>query len=388
DGAVKRKASESLEAIWDRVGQEKRVKQKEQKEEVLRDAVDKRTVTEAVVRLIALHNLPHNAVEWPALRALILTVNYTATNVLPQSHTTVPAILKRSFLLHKDLLKRRMQVSLSKIHFTIDMWIGYFVGDKHTSNDKMCRCISTALAAKGIEWDPIHHRVRCNGHVVNLAVQAFLFAKNQDAVDYAVEQANTKDDDFDETVASKLHKAEAAGWREIGPLGKIHNFAAFVRSSDALHQAFLTLASKTLGLDNDTRWNSWFRLLTKALELRSAINEFTAIHLSKLQDDALSFDDWRFLELTAQFPQPFHRVTKETEGDFATLDMALFTMDVLVQHFKKSQSRYAANQALSSSILTGWYAFGKWYNKSDETAVYAAALILNPQRKMQYIKKN
>lgn len=114
---------------------------------------------------------------------------------------------------------------------------------------------------------------------------------NQDAVDYAVEQANTKGDDFDETVASKLRKVEAAGWREIGPLGKIRNFATFVRSSNALHQAFLTLASKTLGLDNDTRWNSWFRLLTKALELCSAINEFTAIHLSKLQDDALSFDD-------------------------------------------------------------------------------------------------
>ncbi|KAK5142667.1 hypothetical protein LTR04_002147, partial [Oleoguttula sp. CCFEE 6159] len=51
-------------------------------------------------------------------------------------------------------------------------------------------------------------------------------------------------------------------------------------------------------------------------------------------------------------------------------------------------AKYAGNQALSSSTLTSWYAFDRWYKKSDETAVYAAALILDPQRKTQYIKKN
>ena len=36
------------------------------------------------------------------------------------------------------------------------------------------------ISTHGIEYDPSHHHLRCNGHIINLAVQAFLFPTGDD----------------------------------------------------------------------------------------------------------------------------------------------------------------------------------------------------------------
>jgi hypothetical protein len=58
-----------------------------------------------------------------------------------------------------------------------------------------------------------------------------------------------------------------------------------------------------------------------------------------LQLDYLTPSDWQELMLTYESLQPFWRVTKETEGDRATLDQTLYTMDFLVSHFEASEVR-------------------------------------------------
>jgi hypothetical protein len=159
--------------------------------------------------------------------------------------------------------------------FNIVGKIGYFTGDNHGSNDKMCRAISRKLEALNIQWNPVHHRIRCNGHVVNLAVQAFLFSKDKEAVDEAIREVEAnKDLELEERLAERLKLAKAAGWRSIGPLGKLHNIAVHIRGSEARFNDFKDLAGRALGLDNDTRWNSWYLLLLTAIELRAAINQY------------------------------------------------------------------------------------------------------------------
>lgn len=68
------------------------------------------------------------------------------------------------------------------------------------------------------------------GHVLNLACQAFLFTRNQEAVDLAIqraqdlqrEEAKLRDDDAGIESESEYNQSEASQlkWREIGPLGK------------------------------------------------------------------------------------------------------------------------------------------------------------------------
>ena len=94
----------------------------------------------------------------------------------------------------------------------------------------------------------------------------------------------------------------------------------------------------------------------------------------------------------------------ETQGDHATIDRVLFTMDILVQYFEKAlvsrlytkldltnivrQSDYAPNKEFCSRIKRGWEVFDKYYSKTDESPLYAAALILHPNRRTKYIRAN
>lgn len=41
--------------------------------------------------------------------------------------------------------------------------------------------ITADLEDEGIVYDARQHRLRCNGHIINLAVCAFLFGKHPDA---------------------------------------------------------------------------------------------------------------------------------------------------------------------------------------------------------------
>ncbi|KAJ9651976.1 hypothetical protein H2201_009247, partial [Coniosporium apollinis] len=52
-----------------------------------------------------------------------------------------------------------------------------------------------------------------------------------------------------------------------------------------------------------------------------------------------------------------------------------------------NKAKYGKNPRLLSSIRTGWYAFDKWYKKTDAVAAYAAALLLHPARRKAYINR-
>jgi hypothetical protein len=84
-------------------------------------------------------------------------------------------------------------------------------------------------------------------------------------------------------------------------------------------------------------------MLEVALDLKPAIKTFMDEYLEDLQLDYLTPANWKELMLTYKFLQPFWRVTKETEGDCATLDQTLYTMDFLVSHFKALEVRLSLN---------------------------------------------
>lgn len=59
--------------------------------------------------------------------------------------------------------------------------LGYFVIDNAENNDTMLKHISTEFwSHHSIDYDPLEHRLRCIGHIINLAVQVFLFGKHPD----------------------------------------------------------------------------------------------------------------------------------------------------------------------------------------------------------------
>ena len=349
------------------------MKLQRQEEEVLRKVLNPKAIREALIQLIAVRNLPYDCVKWPELQALRMKINYIVEGALSTSDGIMPKLMNNSYAIHKDILRKKLQSALSKIHLTADVWtspnrksflgvcahfvdsdsnkpcqallalrelkdghggeqqsellipiledygiadnLGYVTGDNHGSNDKLCRFLSNFQNTRGRSWNPVHHRIRCHGHVVNLAVQAFLFTKDKSAIDTACEQVEAEDDgEVDVQLLEEWKKAKSYGWRQMGPLGKVHNTAIHIRANNDRYHAFGKRAGKQLGLDNDTRWNSWYELLDVTLDKREHVEWYQKRYYADLKDDFLTPEDWQTLEETKSFLHPFHRVTKRLKA--------------------------------------------------------------------------
>lgn len=386
------------------------------------------------LRLIVIHGIPFNAVVWPELRTFLEYINPMANSLLPYSPSTISSLLTRTYLFEKDVIKQTLQSALSSIHLTLDLWsspnhlsllgivahytddngqltnavlgmqevdgehtgenlalvvievleeyqilskVGYFMMDNATNNDTMIQYFSTLLDDHDIDYDPKLHRLRCNGHIINLVVRAFLFETHPD-VTKLIEQATP---DFDEPTNQDLEC-----WRRFGPLGKLHNIVVFVRRSPQRLQAFKKLSGgRVLVRDNATRWNSWWSMLDCALELQSSISAFCSQH-KELSSDQLTFDEWETVQHIKDLLEPFYIATKATEGADVTIDNVLLSMDFLLEHLELSKSTFKDDTFLLPCIETAWAKLDKYYNKTDRTPIYLAAIVLNPRWKWQYFE--
>ena len=67
-------------------------------------------------------------------------------------------------------------------------------------------------------------------------------------------------------------------------------------------------------------------------------------------------------------------------------------MDALLSHYEKQRVFYSQPDSYDSRMLhaidMGWFLIDKYYSKTDEAPVYAAALLLHPQGRAAYLKKN
>jgi hypothetical protein len=186
--------------------------------EVLGSVLDKDMLEEALIILIVTRNLLFHAVEWPELHVLLQAANPEIEGYLIISYSEVSKKVKNLWLLQKDLVCKAVQSALSNIHISIDIWtspntrlllaicshfvncnekhthallglrevashgaeeqwdtllpvlqdygitqkLGAVVSDNHSANDKLCRIISHWMSTEEeIDWDPIHHWIRC-----------------------------------------------------------------------------------------------------------------------------------------------------------------------------------------------------------------------------------
>ena len=142
-------------------------------------------------------------------------------------------------------------------------------------------------------------------------------------------------------------------------------------------------------MDNKIHQNSQYKIILVVLELRVAIGKYQEEYIDKFnEEDILNITDWKALESIKDFLQPFKRVTKETKGNYATLNKVLYTMDFMVEHFKTSLEKYTTNPKLCNCIRNSWHVFDKYYLKTDKVTTYSAALLLAPHWRKNYITRN
>jgi hypothetical protein len=369
-------------------------------------------------------------VEIPQFRTFLLYLNKDIECWLPNSHKKIRDWVIRQFKIQKENVQQMIHSARSKIHISCDLWtssnslailgvvahfvtedgklqrcvlalkdiigkhtgenlaqamvevleewrfaskLGYFVMDNAENNDTMMDSLKRELARHWhIKYDPKTHRLRCQGHIINLAVQSFLFVTNSENIE---EEGITLDD--------------IELWRRKGPLGKLHNFVVFIQGSVQREQKFWELSrNRHLARDNSTRWNSWYTMLYVALKLRDSIEAYYDHYPDEAVDgDMLTQDEWAILEVIKDFLEVFRDATKGLESHNATLDRVLPSMDILLDEFEEKKEKYHGNDILDPMFNSGWAKMDKYYNRTNDSPAYISAIVLNPSHKFEYIKR-
>lgn len=87
------------------------------------------------------------------------------------------------------------------------------------NNDTLIDVVAASLNEEGVFYDAKQRRLRCNNHVINLAVQDFLFGQTVEDYEYPENEVVSPSD------------AQLNQWRKLGPLGKLHNIIVWIMRS-------------------------------------------------------------------------------------------------------------------------------------------------------------
>lgn len=249
--------------------------------------------------------------------------------------------------------------------YDITKSLGFLTSDNADSCDTAVRAIVKSLKPQLTDQQQDRFkkqvRIRCFGHILNLSAKAFLEGESSDMFDAAYNK-----DNLDVETEIRLIKE----WRKYGPVGKLHNTVHFIRRSSQRRDTFLRITSgrisseilRELGLwliekdvvglmvmaDNDTRWNSIFLMILRAVKLRDIISTFCMISRGDEkadkripEEDILTSEDWAVLSEILEILKPYLDYTKHFEGREARFAEVISTTHCLQDHLKEMQLRYS-----------------------------------------------
>ena len=408
--------------------------EEERRKELMGIGLDKETLEYLYLQWTVDCDIAFKHVRNKNFRAFLEYVNPVANRMLPDSDSTIKSHAEGLFAEGKERLRHILATAISDIHITCDMWtspnhlgllvvvahftgedlklhavtlglkelegdhsgqnqavyvlivledfgirnkLGYMVMDNAASNNQLIATVATTLNQEGVFYDAQQRRLRCNGHVINLAVQAFLFGKTVD--DY----------EFPENLTDSPSDVQLNQWRKLGPLGKLHNIIVWIMGSPQRIQSFRdrTTQGYMPHRDNSTRWNSWYDMLDWAIKKIKAPIIAVSNEEPELSTDLLSAEEWRTLNHIRDFLQAFHDATKATEGRAATLDGVLPSMDFLCAQFEYAIEEFAHHDFMRESLHAGLTKLLKYWNKTERAPAYIAAIVLNPRKKWKYFKR-
>jgi hypothetical protein len=265
--------------------------------------------------------------------------------------------LRRLYGSHSGENMAKILISVIQ-EFEITKRLGYFMMDNDATNDTCLESLLRDIDPNISDSDIDERRLRCWGHILNLVAKAFLFGTNANAFELE-DQANI-------TLGREQERFQA--WRKKGPVGKLHNLVVFIRASTQRKELFKNVSLATvdeidglainedtqnLGVikDNETRWNSTYLMIVRALKKRQEINAFIQVldvrpaEKPVPREDRLSANDWLIIEETAYILKPIYDHTirfqsRAKEGHHGTIWEVLPSMELILHHLETLKTQY------------------------------------------------
>ncbi|KAK5988788.1 hypothetical protein PT974_05110 [Cladobotryum mycophilum] len=280
-----------------------------------------------------------------------LLLAFLINNDLPFSVFEDPYIREFSYQLEPDAIQ----------DWDINNRIGTVISNNASNNNTYTRSLFHQLDPRMTSIDAEERRMRCYGHILNLVGRAFLYHEDSEAFEQESQlyyMADRLDDDL-------------RHWRKKGPVRKLHNIVTFIRASPQRSEQFKKAAeeinnngvftlsdvsSRELELvtNNETRWNSTYLMIERALLKRAHIQAFINDHQFSTnpqmcihQDDVLSHEDWRILIEIKAILEPLYMQTMRCQGwgkggSHGRLWEVLAGIEFLLQHLEDWKAIYTS----------------------------------------------
>lgn len=410
--------------------------------------LNKDVVRKALVRFIVQQRLALSIVERPSFHTFVQALNPLADEtIVPVSHSAIRTAIQSHWYEEKLILQRELQTAASKINISLDIWtspnrilflaivahfvrhdsghfmksllalrqvgghsgeeqftvlrtvleeyeisrnLGAIIGDNATTNDTLCRTIAQWYSDEfDLLWEPEKQRIRCLGHIINLIAQAFLFSGSSTVC--SLRDLEIADQEEQEGI--ELGVVRQGEMRSIGPMGKLHNIVVHIRSSGLRTKEFISKSCKMIPLDNRTRWNSWYTMISTAISLEMHI-DFYVKNQPDLQRDILESKDWELLRTTAAFLKMFKDICLGSEGDGKSLSSTLPSLWILRWHImafldkhKMKAKKTDFDQDCVVRAEEALLALEKWWNLLWDHPLYQLAVILHPYFRTNWIQE-
>ncbi|KAK5997555.1 Putative AC9 transposase-like protein [Cladobotryum mycophilum] len=219
------------------------------------------------------------------------------------------------------------------LHTIVEDWgistrLGTIVSDNASNNDTCLQHLFNILDPTMTSVEISERRMRCYGHILNLVARAYLYGENSESFEQE-SQVHTITDNLDN---------ELNHWRKKGPIGKLHNIVRFIRASPQRSAQFKKIVPEEhdhndfllhnaspreveLLLNNETRWNSTYLMIERAIEKQQQIqgflgqNQLETDRKKRIPDeDILTIEDWRLLIEIKDILKPLWSQTMRCQG--------------------------------------------------------------------------
>lgn len=127
------------------------------------------------------------------------------------------------------------------------------------------------------------------------------------------------------------------GIQNIPALRKLHDLCVWLRVLTIHSDLWDAEVGIRLGIDNTTRWSSWYHVIDRLLKKIDQIKAFMTDHEARLGDIRLLASDWDLLQKAHAFLQPFASATLYAEGSTSSIAQSLFIMDLLLLHYEEQR---------------------------------------------------
>ncbi|XP_042497852.1 zinc finger BED domain-containing protein RICESLEEPER 2-like [Macadamia integrifolia] len=367
---------------------------------------DQDTCRQEIAKMIIMHEYPLDIVEHPGFVAFVHNLQ-PRFNML--SFSTVQGDCVAIYLREKQSLQKVLGGMPGRISLALDMWIsnqnlGYVLvrGQYIDADWKLHRLILNVIMVPNPD----------SGNALTQAVVSFLsdWSLESKLFTITVDQHFSNDEATGDLraffsiknplmlngqllighcyahVLSSLAQDALAAVRET--VNKVRSSVKFVKTSETHEEKFIDLkqqlqvpSTKTLFLDDQTKWNTTYLMLVAALELKEV---FSCLDTSDPEyKEAPSMDDWKQVEtLCTYLKLLYDEASILTSTTYATASM--FFHEVWKIHLELTHAAVSQDPFISNLARPMQEKLDKYWK--DCCLALAFAVVMDPRFKMKLVE--